>query len=154
MDIQEALSISNDGGEPQRRGAFSLWVPGRPVPYKRPQFHKGRGYPDPEHERYQQHIFACWVNVGQPTLRSKYWTAIVDATWARPNTHLLKDGSLSALGRRTEFPAYLDIDNLLKHIDVFVKAKAVTDDRYAVALWVSNKGWGERTGVSFAFSEV
>lgn len=153
MDVQTTLIDRRLQEQTQER--FKVWVPGTPVPWKRPRFHEKRSYPDPSAEEYQNLIFARWCDAGCPKLDSHHWKVIVDVLWVRPESHFLKDGvSLSSIGKRMVYPSYCDLDNMLKHIDLFVKCKAVSDDRYAIRKLVTG-GWtpGE-TGVLFTFEGV
>lgn len=51
------------------------------------------------------------------------------------------------------YPSYCDLDNVLKHIDVFVQANAVTDDRYAIKKEI-HSAWHQEPGLLFAFRGV
>lgn len=129
---------------------FSVWVPGKPMSWRRPRFNNKRAFTDPVVEEYQGKIFARWVDAGSPRIETKYWEVDLLALWERPASHILSDGvTLSAIGKRMPWPAYMDGDNLLKHIDVLVHAKAVPDDRYAVRKWYGTRWDEEDTGLLF-----
>jgi hypothetical protein len=133
---------------------FRVWVPGTPVAWKRPDSIGKRRFTSKEMEDYRNRIFVAWATMGSPKLHSHYWTVEVNGMWERPASHILADGvSLSAIGKRVNWPCYMDGDNLLKHIDVFVKAEAVPDDRYAIRK-VYQAGWYENTGLLFSFRGV
>jgi Holliday junction resolvase RusA-like endonuclease len=152
VDFSAALDVDT---HVEPLDSFTVWVPGAPRPWQR-AFRQGkRTFTSPEMDKYRQLIFTAWVNAGVPKLHSHHWHVHVEACWVRPDSHFLKDGiSLSSIGRKMRYPSYCDLDNILKHIDVFVRAGAVSDDRYAVSKTVTGRWDPQSHGVRFTFGEV
>jgi len=154
MDLQAELTLDLEPRTEPGLGGFTVLVSGPPRPWQRAGRVGKRTFTSPEMEEYRNTIFRAWADAGCPKLQSHHWTVYVEARWARPESHFLRDGiSLSSIGRRMQYPSYCDLDNVLKHIDVFVRAGAVSDDRYAVRKRVES-AWASEPGVLFAFGEV
>lgn len=51
--------------------AFTLHVPGRPVPKQRPKVGHGRGYTPPETVEYENRVRAAWIAAGAPRLEGQ-----------------------------------------------------------------------------------
>lgn len=135
---------------------YKVWVPGKPRPVQRPRFTNGRTYTTQKDTDYREKMVARWADAGQPCLAegNRYWWVDVTAQWERPDSHFMSDGvTLSASGRKMVWPAYCDLDNILKHIDVLVAVKAVTDDRYCVHK-VVRAAWASEEGVLFQYGEI
>ena len=154
MVIQTTFGVEDGKDAFQASDSFEVWVPGSPRPWQRAMRQGHRTFTSPAMEAYRNLIFKSWVDAGSQSLRTHHWHVYVAAIWKRPDSHFLKDGiSLSSIGKKMPFPCYCDLDNVLKHIDVMVKAGAVSDDRYAIRKTIMS-AWGDEPGVLFQFTGV
>lgn len=122
-----------------------LKVPGRPRGKQRPRFNRstGRAYTPAETVVFEQRIQTEWIAAGRPRLTDGPFVAQITAVYARPASHLLKSGELSAAGRRTPFPMpTTDLDNLAKSLLDAGNGLLYTDDRQAVQLFVRRRWCG------------
>jgi Holliday junction resolvase RusA-like endonuclease len=129
-------------------GAFTLTIPGPPVGFARMRTGHGRTFIPDKQRAHMDAIRAEWAAQGRPVLPADaYYKVAVTALHDRPAGHLLRDGSLSAEGRRRPYPGAPDVDNVGKLLlDALVAAGAVPDDRRMVGLhvWKRWTGDGER----------
>ena len=122
-----------------------LRVPGRPKGKQRPRFNRstGRVYTPAETVTFEQRVQTEWIAAGRPRLSDGPFVAMVTAVYARPASHLLKSGELSAAGRRAPFPMpATDLDNLAKSLLDAGNGLLYTDDRQAVELRVRRRWCG------------
>lgn len=128
---------------------LNLWVPGKPRGQGRPRavrrgnhagVHKAK-----EDEQNEQWIEACWLAEGKPRLEGAISLTIA-AYFDRPKGHYLKDGSLSAPGRRAAFyTSKPDGDNILKAVCDALNGRAWADDAQIIRATVT-KNWSGRAG--------
>lgn len=122
-----------------------LRVPGRPRGKQRPRFNRqtGRAYTPAETVSFEQRVQAEWIAAGRPRLTDGPFVAVIEAVYARPATHRLKNGGLSAAGRRAVFPMPpVDLDNIAKMLLDAGNGLLYTDDRQAVQLFVRRRWCG------------
>lgn len=127
----------------------NLVIPGRPVGKQRPRFNRktGRTYTPQKTVSYEQRVHREWIEAGRPRLEDGPIVAHLWAMYQRPGSHVLKDGSLSALGRRTPFPMpQTDLDNLQKCVFDGLNGLAYHDDRQIVEVHCRRR-WGHRDEV-------
>lgn len=122
---------------------IDLTVLGKPHPAGRPRFARiGNGvrtYPAPGDDPAKARVTAAWMAAGRPTVEGA-WHASILVEVPRPKSHWTSKGKLSAAGRRSVCPPG-DVDNYAKTVlDALVRAGAVPDDRYCLALAVF-KSW-------------
>jgi len=138
---------------------FVLDVPGEPRGQARP---RARGMPGgwarvhdaPENEEPKGRIQAEWREVGRPRLEpGRPIALVIDARFARPATHYLRDGrSLSAEGRRKPHPTGRpDVTNIAKLVEDALEPVGAFKDA-AIVSGVTDKRWcvgdeGPRTRV-------
>lgn len=117
---------------------FVLEIPGEPQGQGRARFNPRGGRPfTPRKTRIKSaQVMAAWEAAGRPSLPDDcFYTFIVEALYERPKGHLLKDGGLSALGRRRWYPGKPDLDNVLKlALDALTSCGAIPDDARLVNL--------------------
>lgn len=133
---------------------IELTIPGPAHGHQRPRFGNGRTYTPQANRDHARRVAAAWQAEGAPRLPRDCWYVLwVESSRARPDSHYLKDGSLSAAGRRAPFPGKPDADNEWKGIaDALVACGAIPDDARCVDMclikrWVPNRGDEEHTKV-------
>ena len=90
---------------------------------------------------YAGHVQVAWRRAGATSLPDGPVHLTITATFLRPSGHHLRDGSLSAAGRRAVLPApRIDVDNLAKGVMDALNGCAWRDDRQVVELTV-RKQW-------------
>lgn len=110
---------------------FRLVVPGRPHPWQRARANNGRMFTAPKTRAHTALVQTEWIAAGRPTLTQGPYTLSMQAFFARPAGHMLKNGSLSAAGRRSPIPTTNDVDNLTKQVlDSLTACGAIPDDRW------------------------
>lgn len=122
-----------------------LRVPGRPRGKQRPRFNRqtGRVYTPQETVTFEQRVQTEWIAAGRPRLSDGPFVAQITAVYARPASHMLKSGELSAAGRRAPFPMPpVDLDNLAKALLDAGNGLLYKDDRQAVQLHVKRRWCG------------
>lgn len=130
--------------------SFALQITGAPVPSGRPRFRRiGKGvstYPDPRDRPGKARVVAAWRAAGCPALpAATAYVVDMHVTVARPATHWLRSGLLSAAGRRVLAPPG-DVDNYLKlATDALVAVGAIPDDRLCTRMACS-KAWATDPG--------
>lgn len=142
---------------------FSIYIPGDVRGMGRPRAaHFGgrtRMYHDKKDVQAQAEVRSAWEEAGKPLLwEGAYWGVRVEAMFPRPASHLKKDGTLSAEGKRHPMPGKKpDLDNVLKLVtDPLVKCGAVPDDSRMVFALVK-KEWtkpGREPGTYVEVKEV
>ena len=145
LDVQEQRLVAP---------SWTLIVPGKPKAWQRARtgIH-GQHFEAEKNADYKSWIVSCWIGAGEPRITSRYYACMVRAWWKRPASHYRTDGvSLSATGKRHEHPSYMDGDNVLKNLDIYVAIRAVPDDRYCI-LKVYQAEWAEVAQVSWFFAE-
>lgn len=119
-----------------------LKVPGRPRGKQRPRFNRstGRAYTPAETVVFEQRIQTEWIAAGRPRLTDGPFIAEITAVYDRPGSHRLKNGELSAAGRRSPFPMpQVDLDNIAKTVMDAGNGLLYKDDRQAVDLHVKRR---------------
>ena len=119
-----------------------LRVPGRPKGKQRPRFNRstGRVYTPAETVTFEQRVQTEWIAAGRPRLTDGPFVAQITAVYARPASHTLKNGELSAAGRRAPFPMpATDLDNIAKSLLDAGNGLLYADDRQAVELRVRRR---------------
>ena len=122
-----------------------LRVPGRPVGKGRPRFNRstGRVYTPAQTVTFEQRVQTEWIAAGRPRLPDGPFVAQIAAVYQRPASHMLKNGGLSAAGRRAPFPMPpVDLDNLAKSLLDAGNGLLYKDDRQAVQLFVRRRWCG------------
>lgn len=121
---------------------LELSVDGRPQGKQRPRFNRqtGRAYTPVETRSFEQRVQGEWYAAGRPRLGDVPLDADVLCMFARPRSHRLATGGLSAVGRRTPFPMRGDCDNLAKACLDALNGLAFRDDSQIVTLTV-RKRW-------------
>jgi Holliday junction resolvase RusA-like endonuclease len=123
-----------------------LWIPGEPFGKERPRARvmgrTARLYTPATTRKAEERIASLWKHepfeAGVP-LRVCVWAA-----HARPTSHLLKDGSLSAAGRRMpEVTKRPDIDNVTKLVLDGLNGVAWHDDAQIVQVYAAQV-WADR----------
>lgn len=134
---------------------YSFFVPGPPTGKGRPRFVRatGRAYTPRDTELAQQRVLHAWQNTGRARIDTAAVSMDVIAEFARPRSHYLSDGALSATGRRSPYPAKRpDIDNLVKLVCDALNGHAYRDDAQIVDLVVA-KTWAHREGIQVTLAE-
>lgn len=125
---------------------FTFHVPGTPEPLRRHRAGSRGGrvvtFDDPRNQPYQDRIRWAWRDAGGTQLGDELVDLQVISLFARPATHIRRDGSLSALGQRATNPSRSDVDNLAKNVMDALNGLAWTDDRQVVSL-TSVKVWAD-----------
>ncbi len=113
---------------------LSLEVPGPPRGKGRPRFTRnGRPYTPADTIDAEDRVRTAWELAGRPRLPDGAFTLHVDVHVKRPKDHRLRDGTLSAAGRRAVFPTSRpDLDNVVKLIADALNGLAWHDDAHAV----------------------
>lgn len=130
-------------------------VPGTPTPKARPRRSKSGGVYTPKTTTdAEERVKRAWLESGGFTLGSRPISATVEAFFARPPSHRLKGGGLSAAGKRARVPGRCDADNVAKLCLDALNSLAFDDDRQVVALhafkWWCLPGDAERVTVRLA----
>lgn len=131
--------------------SIHLTIPGPPRSGERPGRNEGRYYPRQNTRGVQAEVGQLWMVAGRPKFDGAVALRIV-ALFARPASHLLKGGGLSAYGRRFDFPHAEpeDWDNLGKPLADGLSGLAYTNDRRICDASVGKRwddGRGPRTEV-------
>jgi Holliday junction resolvase RusA-like endonuclease len=106
-----------------------LRIPGEPRGKGRPRVGRFKNvYTPDETIRQEERIRLAWENAGSPRIDGLI-TISLDFCFARPSSHFLKDGSLSAAGRRATPGGIRDWDNLAKLCTDALNGLAFEDDR-------------------------
>lgn len=120
---------------------MALHIPGPPQTKGRPRFGNGRTYTDKRTLLAEQDIRHAWEQAGQPCLGDGPIALSLTVAFARPKSHLRKDGSLSATGRRFPWPTKRpDLDNTLKLFADSLNRRAWMDDAQIVTAY-TQKVW-------------
>ncbi len=120
---------------------FTLTIPGRPHPWQRARANNGRMFTAPRTRAHSALVQTEWIAAGRPTLPQAPYELTLSAYFDRPAGHMLKDGSLSAAGRRSPIPTANDVDNLTKQIlDSLTACGAIPDDRWCAVI-MARKDW-------------
>jgi Holliday junction resolvase RusA-like endonuclease len=109
---------------------IDLTVPGEPKGKGRPRFKRATGavYTPTATMRAEQRIQVEWIAAGRPTVDGPLRLAVT-LVMGRPQTHLKKDGSLSAAGHRLPRPTKKpDWDNVGKLVADSLNSLAYRDD--------------------------
>lgn len=113
--------------------AFTLTIPGKPVPWQRPRFNRATGgvFTDARARGYAERVQTEWIAAGRPSLEAgAYGLAIVHMV-ARPKGHFRKGGGFSAAGMAAGWypTSRPDVDNVAKLIiDALMGVGAIPDD--------------------------
>lgn len=122
---------------------FTLTIPGKAHGQGRARTGQGRTYTPHKTRVHTALVQGEWIAAGRPVLADQPYVLHIVSYRTRPASHMLKDGSLSAVGRRAGCPGKPDCDNELKAIaDSLVACGAIPDDRLcwdmaAMKLWVA-----------------
>lgn len=128
-------------------------VQGRPVPKARPRIGRGGIVFTPSKTIAAERLVqAEWMAAGRPTVGGQPVCVTLRFEFARPKSHMLKNGSLSAVGERAGEPGG-DTDNLTKLVLDGLNGLAWADDRQVVSIDAS-KGWGRRDRTIVEFHAV
>lgn len=124
---------------------FTVW--GVPIPMGRPRVVARQGRPiaiTPERTTdYRLAVQAAWREAGGLRLKPGLIAAEMAFLFARPESHYLKDGSLSAAGRKAVPGGTSDLSNLDKNVEDALNGMAWEDDRFIV--WhTAGKDWTRR----------
>lgn len=142
--------------------SYHLVIYGRPRPGERAgTTPEGRRYSQTNTVRVKRDVGAAWMFMaGRPSRRRARpiegpASVRIIAVYARPASHFLSDGRLSAAGLRFPFPTTTkaDLDNLAKPILDGLTGLAWDDDHAVCSLTVEKEwddGRGERTEVRIA----
>jgi Holliday junction resolvase RusA-like endonuclease len=115
--------------------SLTFTVVGTPTPKARPRRSKHGGvYTPASTTQAEERVKKAWRDAGGYTLGDGPLSATVDAYFARPPSHYLKAGNLSAAGKRALVPGRCDADNVAKLCLDALNGLAFTDDRQVVAL--------------------
>lgn len=109
---------------------FTLVIPGQPRGKGRPRHGSGRTFTPRETVLAENDIRHAWQEAGEPRLPDGPVELAVTASVTRPDGHYLRDGSLSANGRRHLYPHRQkpDFDNFAKLIADSLNTRAWRDD--------------------------
>lgn len=120
---------------------FTLTIPGRPHPWQRARANNGRMFTAPRTRAHSALVQTEWIAAGRPRLALGAYKLTLVAYFARPASHLRKNGLLAAAGRRAPIPTANDVDNLTKQIlDSLTACGAIPDDRWCA--WIdARKEW-------------
>jgi Holliday junction resolvase RusA-like endonuclease len=112
-------------------------VPGEPVGKARPRLgRRGRVYTPAATKRHEALVRESWQLAGGRRIEGPL-AIHVEAETARPASHRLKRGGLSAAGRRSAVPTKKpDLDNVLKLVADALNGHAYQDDAWIVAATV------------------
>jgi Holliday junction resolvase RusA-like endonuclease len=134
-----SLAEGEAGGEGV--SSLSFTVLGAPVPKARPRRSKHGGvYTPASTTQAEERVKREWMFAGGYTLGDGPLSVTVEAYFARPPSHYLKAGGLSAAGKRATVPGRCDADNVAKLCLDALNGLAFTDDRQVVALH-AHKWW-------------
>jgi Holliday junction resolvase RusA-like endonuclease len=124
---------------------FTLHINGRPIGKGRPRFAHGRTYTPHQTTVAEEAIRGEWEANGAPRLPDGPVRLHVVLGVERPQSHFLRDGSLSAEGQRNRFPHRQkpDLDNATKLIMDALNGRSWRDDVQVIAL-VAERVWCER----------
>jgi Holliday junction resolvase RusA-like endonuclease len=123
--------------------SLSLWLPG-PTPWRREPLigkRKGRSvlYPHPDTLKGKARWRGAWLNSERVYLEGPL-SARLEMLVVRPVSHLKRDYTLSAEGRRRPWPTSRpDCDNCAKLALDALKGLAFRDDAAVVELYVSKR---------------
>lgn len=123
----------------------TAWVPGDPVGKGRPRLGRGGRVYTPDATRRAEHAVAAawWSPVIPIEIPVEVW---VTAYYARPKDHFLKDGSLSAAGKRLPVPMKTpDLDNVVKLVLDALNGVAYRDDKQ-VQRFMADRYWATEEG--------
>lgn len=113
-----------------------LVIPGDPAAKQRARVNTktGRAYTPAGTVSAEQAIQGVWMHNGSPRLEDGPLTLTVEAVMRRPKNHWLRDGTLSAPGRRSGWPTRKpDLDNIYKLCADALNGRAYTDDAFIVS---------------------
>lgn len=115
-------------------------VPGEPVGKARPRLgRRGRVYTPAATKAHEELVRSSWLLAGGRRIEGPLAIHVVAET-ARPASHWLKGGGLSAAGRRSVVPTKKpDLDNVLKLVADALNGHAYQDDAWIVAATVERR---------------
>ena len=120
---------------------ITLRVPG-PVRGKgRPRFNRrtGRVYTDRLTKLAEARVRRAWEDAGSPRVDGPVELEVT-AVLGRPGSHLKRDGTLSAAGKRSQWPTKTpDLDNAIKVPLDALNRLAFTDDAQVVLLHATKR---------------
>ena len=120
---------------------IAFHVPGTPEPWRRARSHGAMRFTDPRSRAYTGHVQVAWRRAGATRLPDGPVRLTITAVFPRPPGHHLRDGTLSAAGRRAVLPApCIDVDNIAKAVMDALNGHAWRDDRWVVHL-TARKQW-------------
>lgn len=111
-----------------------LRIDGPPRGKGRPRFSRasGRTYTDHRTQSAEQRVRLAWLEAGSPRLDGPI-ELVVNVALRRPGSHYKRDGTLSAAGKRSDWPTKTpDFDNVAKLIADALNRCAYGDDASVV----------------------
>jgi Holliday junction resolvase RusA-like endonuclease len=137
-----------------------LTIPGPPRGKGRPRFVRatGRTYTPAETVQAEDDVRGVWSVAGRPRIEGLVAVNVV-AVMSRPSGHWLRDGTLSAAGRRSLRPTRPpDVDNIFKLVADALSDHAFGDDALIVdgrcAKWWAHRSEAPHVAVEIAAMQV